>query len=84
QKQIPIPNINFNNPAERLTHDEISDLQKELNQLFSKIEISNERYGVMYRRMFDDKKKKLDDKIKELYNLNELDDIIPSIEDLYS
>ncbi len=38
----------------------------------------------MYRRMFDDKKKKLDDKIKELYNLNELDDIIPSIEDLYS
>lgn len=83
QKKIPVPNINFNDPNEKLMHDEISSLQKELNQIFSKKEKSNERDKIKYTRIFKYNKEILDKKIKGLYNLNELDDIIPSIEELY-
>lgn len=84
QKKIPVPNINFNNPKEKSIHDEISSMQKDLNQFFSTIEISNERDRIIYSRNFDYNRKILDHKIKELYNLKELDDVIPSIEKLYN
>ena len=48
------------------------------------MEEANERDLIRYERMFESKKKTLDEKIKELYNLGELDDIVPSIETLYS
>lgn len=84
QKQILIPNINFNNQIDKSIHDEISSLQKSLNELFSKMEEANERDLIRYERMLESEKKTLDEKIKELYNLGELDDIVPSIENLYS
>ncbi|AIZ78486.1 Eco57I restriction-modification methylase domain-containing protein [Actinobacillus equuli] len=84
QKQILIPNINFNNKIDKSMHDEIALLQKNLNDLFSKIEKANERDSIRYERMFESKKRMLDEKMKELYNLGELDDIVPSIENLYS
>ena len=67
-------------------HDNIVDYQTELILIYSNIDLNrnNSRLLTTYQRQFDHKKIKLDNKIKELYHLSDIEDeIVPIIGDLY-
>ena len=85
-QNLPIKNIDFNNDLEKEMHDNIVDYQTELILIYSNIDLNrnNSRLLTTYQRQFDHKKIKLDNKIKELYHLSDIEDeIVPIIGDLY-
>jgi len=83
QTRMPIPTIDFDNVKETSKHKKISDLQKKLNATYMKILKADVREKIVLERQFEGDKMKMDDLIKELFNLGEADNDIPSVMDLY-
>lgn len=83
QKRMPIPTIDFDNNEQVKKHDSIATLQMNLNKQYANISKADARSKVILKRKFDSDIQKMDDLIKELFDLGELDCKIPSIEELY-
>ncbi len=85
-KRMPIIKIDFDNKKKRNQHDDIAKLQKEMNELYEKYEenISNARVSTPIKRQFDRKKIEMASMLKELFDLGQLDDEIPSISEIYN
>ncbi|MEO3684064.1 N-6 DNA methylase [Shewanella vesiculosa] len=83
QTRMPIPTIDFSNFSQICKHDEISDLQQKLNSTYKKILTAESREKIILERQFEADRIKIGGLIKELFNLGDLDDAVPSIVDLY-
>lgn len=85
-KQLPIRKIDFNNNDERLAHDSIADLQKQLIQMGDEIDAAhgNKRKLTILQRQFELSKQQLADYIMHLYGIEEYDSIIPIIKEQYA
>lgn len=85
-KKLPIRVINFENNEDRVLHDKIVEIQKNLIQLQSLIDqnIGNERLQIPIKRQYINKKHELDGVLKSLYALGDDDDLIPLISELYA
>ncbi|MGG8497909.1 Eco57I restriction-modification methylase domain-containing protein [Tenacibaculum sp. TC6] len=85
-KKLPIRVINFNNIDERRMHDRISILQENLIKIQGEIDenIGNRRIRIPLGREFNNKKRELEEEIKKLYNLGDLDELIPLISELHA
>jgi len=83
QTRMPIPKIDFRDEVQKNNHDHISQLQKEMNDLYSEISKSNERSKLVLQRQFDSLATKMDLLTKSLFDLGTLDGSIPTIEELY-
>ena len=84
-KKLPIRVIDFENREDKLSHDNISSLQKSLIDIQGKIDKNsgNNRVLTPLKRQFKKEKLKLDSQLKSLYNL-ENDDLIPNILEIYA
>lgn len=83
QTRMPIPKINFKNTIENAKHDQIVSLQRKMNKLYSDILQGNDRSKITLTRQFEMATQEMEDIIKELFDLGDLDEKIPSIADLY-
>ena len=85
-KQLPIRKIDFENNDERLAHDSISDLQKQLIQMGDEIDAAhgNKRKLTILQRQFELSKQQLADFIMHLYGMEQYDSIIPIIKEQYA
>lgn len=83
QTRMPIPTIDFDDPKQKETHDKISLKQQSLNKLYSQTQKSGDRDKIIFKRQFEKEKKQMDDLIKNLFDLGDLDSEIPTVEDLY-
>ncbi|OEG74146.1 adenine methyltransferase [Shewanella colwelliana] len=85
-KRMPIVTIDFDNADSKKLHDDISNLQQELNQTFGKYEknAGNARAAIPLKRKFDRLKLTMKEKLIELFDLGDLDDKIPSIAEIYN
>ncbi|EIW7861924.1 N-6 DNA methylase [Vibrio parahaemolyticus] len=83
QTRMPIPTIDFDDPKEKAIHDKISLQQQSLNRLYGQIQKAGDREKIILERQFEQEKAKMDDLIKDLYDLGDLDSEIPTVEDLY-
>lgn len=84
-KELPIRTIDFDDPAEKLKHDEIADIQRQLIELQREIDsnLGNQRKLTPLRRSFDQSMQKLNDALRALYALDD-DTIIPLISKTYA
>jgi len=84
-KQLPIRKIDFNNKSERYLHDKISRIQRELIKQKTSIQekIKDRREKTKLIREFILLKKELNSKLKDLYNLENEDTLIPPIRRIY-
>lgn len=80
---MPIPTIDFADHVQISKHDKIANQQKEMNGLYSEILKSGVRKKIVLERQLEVKQAEMDNMIKELFNLGDLDRKIPSVEDLY-
>lgn len=85
-KKLPIRKIDFQNEAERVLHNNISNIQQELIQLQGNIDanLNNSRQLVPLQRRFVLNKVELDNLLKQLYNLGDSDSLIPKINENYA
>ena len=85
-KKLPIRVIDFENEAEKELHDKIASLQEALIQLQGQMDqnAGNQRELIPLKRQFDNKKTELDETLEILYNLEEDDNLIPLISELYA
>ena len=85
-KKLPIRVIDFENETEKELHDKTASLQEALIQLQGEIDQNggNQRELIPLKRQFDNKKTELNDILKALYNLGEVDNLIPLISELYA
>lgn len=85
-KQLPIRKIDFENSDERLAHDSIADLQRQLIQMGDEIDAAhgNKRKLTILQRKFELSKKQLADFIMHLYGMEQYDSIIPIIKEQYA
>lgn len=85
-KQLPIRKIDFSNDDERLCHDCIAELQKQLIVMGDEMDAmkGNKRRHTILRRQFDISKNQLADFIMHLYGMEEYDNIIPIIKEQYA
>ena len=85
-KQLPIRKIDFENNDERLAHDSIADLQRQLIQMGDEIDAAhgNKRKLTILQRQFELSKKQLADFIMHLYGMEQYDSIIPIIKEQYA
>lgn len=85
-KQLPIRKIDFQNNDERLAHDSIGDLQKQLIQMGDEIDAAhgNKRKLTILQRQFELSKQQLADFIMHLYGMEPYDSIIPIIKEQYA
>jgi hypothetical protein len=85
-KQLPIRKIDFKKPVDKKLHDDIANTQKQLIEKQEEIDNSkgDKRKQTTLQRQFDSLKANLDDSLKKLYNLGELDNSIPLISELYA
>lgn len=85
-KQLPIRKIDFDNNDERLAHDSIVDLQKQLIQMGDEIDVAhgNKRKLTILQRQFELSKQQLADFIMHLYGMEQYDSIIPIIKEQYA
>ncbi|WP_387465861.1 Eco57I restriction-modification methylase domain-containing protein [Photorhabdus sp. RM323S] len=83
QTRMPIPTIDFADHVQISKHDKIANQQKEMNGLYSEILKSGVRKKIVLERQLEVKQAEMDNMIKELFNLGDLDRKIPSVEDLY-
>lgn len=83
QTRMPIPTIDFHDPKQKATHDKISLQQQSLNRLYSQVQKSGDRNKIILERQFEQEKAKMDDFVKSLFDLGDLDSEIPTVEDLY-
>ncbi|MCU4604840.1 Eco57I restriction-modification methylase domain-containing protein [Acinetobacter ursingii] len=84
-KNLPIRKIDFDNLEEANLHDLIANKQKELIEIYDKIDVNvnNKRVLTPLQRMFKREKEALDQLLNRLYNLGVDDSLIPYIKDLY-
>jgi len=80
QTRMPIPTIDFDDPKQKATHDNIS-LQQ--HRLYDQIQKTGDRKKIVLERQFEQEKIKMDDLIKNMFDLGDLDFEIPAVEDLY-
>ena len=80
---MPIPTIDFDKPKQKTIHDKISLQQQSLNKLYSQVQKAGDREKIILERQFEQEKAKMDDLIKNLFNLGDLESEIPTVEDLY-
>jgi len=85
-KKLPIRTIDFSDKNDVLLHQTISEIQKKLIDIQTKIDkqADNERKSIPLKRQFLLKKSELDDALKCLYNLGEKDSLIPLISEMYA
>jgi hypothetical protein len=85
-KKLPIRLIDFDIKSEKVLHDKIAKVQKELIGVQGKIDKNNgnNRALIPLQRQFDKQKTELDDTLKSLYNLGEADSNIPLISEIYA
>lgn len=83
QNLMLIPTINFDDLASKLEHDKVSQLQQKMNSLYMSISTENDRTKAVLQRQFEVYRAEMDALIAKLYDLDDLDKKIPSIEDLY-
>jgi type I restriction-modification system DNA methylase subunit len=85
-KKLPIIKIDFSNTILKNLHDDISNAQKDLNALQTKIDQcnGNKRKEIPLERQFKTKKLELDDFLKDLFDLKDEDSLIPSVSDIYA
>lgn len=83
QTRMPIPTIDFHDPKQKATHDKISLQQQSLNRLYTQFQKLGDRNKIILQRQFEQEKAKMDDFIKSLFDLGDLDSAIPTVEDLY-
>jgi len=87
-KQLPIRKIDFENEVEKALHDDISERQKQLIDEYQKLDTyrknSNRRKLVQSERLFNRLLKTQNKKLSELFGLEDLDSLIPSIKELYA
>lgn len=83
QIRMPIPKINFDSATEKARHDQITNLQKQANELYTNITKANDRSKITLERQLINTTKELENLIKELFDLGHLDEKIPSIQELY-
>ena len=85
-KQLPIRKIDFENNDERLAHDSIADLQKQLIQMGDEIDAAhgNKRKLTILPRPSELSKQQLADFIMHLYGMEQYDSIIPIIKEQYA
>ncbi|MBG6030793.1 N-6 DNA methylase [Proteus hauseri] len=84
QTRMPIPTIDFNDLRQQAIHDKISLQQQSLSRLYGQIQRAGDRDKIILERQFEQEKIKMDDLIKNLFDLGDLDSEIPTIEDLYA
>lgn len=84
-KNLPIRKINFSNSEDKTLHDTIVEKQKELIQIFDKIDSKkgNKRALIPLQSQFEREHKNLENLLAKLYDLGEDELLIPSIKDLY-
>ncbi len=85
-KKLPIRKIDFDNPREKSLHDSITNTQQRLIEIQSKVDQNqeNKRVLIPLERQFQNRKKELDNYLKELFDLGKDDDKIPLIKELYA
>ncbi|MFA1571899.1 Eco57I restriction-modification methylase domain-containing protein [Vibrio tasmaniensis 1F-187] len=83
QTRMPIPTIDFEKPKEKATHDKISLQQQSLNRLYGQVQKAGDREKIILERQFEQEKVKIDDSIKNLFDLGDLESEIPTVEELY-
>ena len=85
-KELPICKIDFSNSKEKELHDDITKCQKELINIFTKIDISinDKRMELSFEKEFNKKKQYLETLLEKLYNLGDADFSIPLIGELYA
>lgn len=83
QSRMPIPLINFEEKSQKILHDSISEIQKKLNFLYDQIRNSDERDKVILMREFSKNKINVDNLLADLFDLREMDKLIPTVEMLY-
>ena len=85
-KRMPLVTIDFTNKASKNLHDDIANLQRNMNETFSNCEkvSGNQRAYVPLKREFERQKLTMKEKLIELFDLGELDQQIPSISELYN
>ena len=81
---MPIPKIDFENPHEKASHDNIMNLQKEMNNNYNNIITANERTKLILQRQFDIQAENMDLLVKNLFDLGDFDKKIPTVKELYS
>lgn len=84
QTRMPIPKIDFENPHEKASHDNIMNLQKEMNNNYNNIITANERTKLILQRQFDIQAENMDLLVKNLFDLGDFDKKIPTVKELYS
>ena len=85
-KQLPIHKIDFENKNERLAHDVIANLQKQLIKMGDEIDNTqgNRRKLTILQRQFELAKQRMADSIMHLYGMEQYDSIIPIIKEQYA
>ena len=84
-KRLPIHIINFDNYEEKELHDKITRIQQELISKQEEIDqnTGNKRKLTVFQRRFNFLKTDMDNCLKKIYNLEELDKKIPLISEIY-
>lgn len=85
-KLLPIRKIDFQNEDERLAHNHIAKLQKQLIEIGDEINASqgNKRKLTILQRKFEIAKQQQADFIMHLYGMEQYDSIIPIIKEQYA
>lgn len=86
QTRMPIPKIDFEDGIQKGKHDQISQLQQDMSNLYSEITKnakSTERTKLILEREFDSMVSKMELLMKNLFDLGSLDEKIPTIKELY-
>jgi len=85
-KKLPIRIIDFKNKEEKIKHDKIASIQKELIGIQGQIDENKEdnRKLTPLQRQFDSKKNELEQTLNTLFNLGESDSLVPLISTLYA
>lgn len=84
-KNLPIRKIDFNIKKDRILHDKIVEIQKELIATKDEIDanVGNKRKLTSLERIFETLKNELDSTLKVLFDLGNEDLLIPLIKELY-
>lgn len=83
QTRMPIPLIDFSDMKEKEKHDQIASYQLKMNTLYSDLNKADIRTKIVMKRQFDVLSLGLNSLISSLFELGDLDDCIPTVEELY-
>ncbi|AXV64187.1 adenine methyltransferase [Pseudoalteromonas lipolytica] len=85
-KRMPIVRIDFDDAESKRLHDDIAKLQLSLNSIYEQYEkhLGNPRQQTPLMRSFQNKLNEMNTLLRRLFNLGELDELIPEVSELYS